>query len=102
MRARYKKRIPLKATVTFNNGERSAEGLVLDFTAPGCLIESPHKVAKGQYLGLQITLPGERSLFTVKLAAVRWTKGNHFGVEFIKMAKIDQHILDAFMAGQTH
>lgn len=101
MKPRYKKRVPLKASVTFCNGALSGEGQALDFTAPGCLIKSPQRVTKGQYLHVQILLPGLKSPFTVKLAAVRWVNGTRFGIEFIKMDKADQEILDAFMAEHT-
>ncbi len=98
MKARYKKRIPVITTsVVFSNSEISGEGRMLDFTAPGCLIESPQKVAKGHYLQLQVALPGQSCPFTVKLAAVRWAKGTRFGLEFIKMDKRDQETLHAFM-----
>jgi hypothetical protein len=93
MQQRYKKRVPLKASVTFCNGELRGEERVLDFTAPGCLIESTQKVVKGQYLQLQVLLPGQSSSFTVQLAAVRWTKGTRFGVEFIRMGKSEEQIM---------
>ena len=47
MQPRYKKRVPLKASVTFSNGELSGHGRVLDLTAPGCLVESAQSVLKG-------------------------------------------------------
>ena len=98
MKRRYRKRIPLKASVMFSNDQLSGHGRVLDITAPGCQIESVERFLKGQYVQLQLALPGLPSPFTVKLAAVRWTKGHRCGVEFIKMTRLDQVILDAFVA----
>jgi hypothetical protein len=100
MQPRYKKRVPLKASVTFSNGELSGHGRVLDLTVPGCLVESAQSVLKGQYFQLQISLPELASPLSVKLAAVRWSKDRRFGLEFIKMDRPDQQILDALMAGQ--
>lgn len=37
---------------------------------------------------------------SVKLAAVRWSKDRRFGLEFIKMDRPEQQILDALMAEQ--
>lgn len=98
MKPRYNKRVPLKAWVIFSNTDFFGQGRLLDFTAPGCQIESSQRVVRGQYLELRILLPGQTSLFTVKLAAVRWTEGTRFGVEFIRMDTLEQQILDAFMA----
>ena len=100
MQPRYKKRVPLKASVTFSNGELSGDGRVLDLTAPGCLVESAQSVLKGQYFQLQISLPELASPLSIKLAAVRWSKDRRFGLEFIKMDRPDPQILDALMAGQ--
>ena len=100
MQPRYKHRVPLTATVSFCNGELSGQGRVLDLTAPGCLVESPQEVVKGQYFQLQISLSELASPLSVKLAAVRWSKDRRFGLEFIKMDRPDQQILDALMAGQ--
>jgi PilZ domain len=97
MEPRYKKRIPLMASVSFCNGELSGQGCVLDLTAPGCLIESSQEVVKGQYFQLQISLPDQNAL-SVKLAAVRWSKGRRFGVEFIKMDEPEQQMLEALVA----
>jgi hypothetical protein len=100
MQPRYKHRVPLTATVSFCNGELSGHGRVLDLTAPGCLVESAQSVLKGQYFQVQISLPDLASPLSVKLAAVRWSKDRRFGLEFIKMGRPEQEILDALMAGQ--
>jgi len=98
MKPRYNKRVPLKGWAIFSNDDCFGQGRVLDFTSPGCRIESLQRVKRGQYLELRILLPGQTSLFTVKLAAVRWTEETRFGVEFIRMDKLEQQMLDAFMA----
>ena len=97
MQPRYKKRVPLKASVSFCNGELSGQGRMLDLTAPGCLVESSQKVLKGQYFQLQISLPDLKSPLSVELAAVRWSRGTRFGLEFIKTDGPEQQTLDAFM-----
>ena len=98
MKDRYRKRVPLNAWVIFSNDQHCGQGHVLDLTAPGCQIESTQEVGRGEYLQLRILLPGHTALFTVRLAAVRWTKGSRFGAEFIRMDKSEQQMLDAFMA----
>lgn len=82
---RYDKRIQINSSVIFTIDSRGGEGRALDITVPGCLIESPISVEKGDYLQLKLLIPGLQSPLSVELAAVRWTNGSQFGVEFIKM-----------------
>jgi hypothetical protein len=42
-------------------------------------------------------LPGIASPLIVTLAVIRWTEGNRFGAEFIKMHTSQQQILQRFM-----
>ena len=83
MKPRYHKRIHIKTPVIFAIGCRAGEGHALDLTVPGCLIESPVSVNEGDYLQLNVFIPGLTSPFSVPRAAVRWTNGSRFGVEFI-------------------
>jgi hypothetical protein len=83
MKPRCHKRIQIEATVTFTIGSRVGEGRALDISVPGCLIESPISVKEGDYLQLEVFLPRLTSPISVALAAVRWTNGSQFGVEFI-------------------
>ena len=102
MRGRYKKRVQYEALANFSNNDLTGQGRVIDLTVPGCQIECTQRVLRGQYLELQISLPGGTSAIAVKLAAVRWTKGNRFGVEFIRMGRSDQEVLETFMAEHAH
>jgi hypothetical protein len=55
-------------------------------------------IKKGDYLQLKMLLPGCTSPCSVGLAAVRWTKGSQFGVEFIKIYQKEQRQLHQVMA----
>lgn len=59
----------------------------------GLSIKHPAIMKKGDYLKLKMLLPGYTSPCSVALAAVRWTKGSQFGVEFIKMTAHTQRQL---------
>ena len=98
MKPRYRQRIPVKIPVLFTIGAHLGEGRVLDITVPGCLIDSPVTVHKGQSMRLKLLLPGLKRPLAVSLAVVRWTNGNQFGVEFIKMDESQRLLLDRFMA----
>jgi len=98
MKPRYNKRIHIQSPVIFTIGSGIGEGRALDITVPGCLIESPISVKRGDYLQLKLFLLGLKSPIAVALAAVRWTDGSQFGVEFIRMEEKEQRQLNHIMA----
>jgi hypothetical protein len=98
MKPRYRQRIAVKIPVMFTVGAHIGEGRVLNLTIPGCLIESPVTVQKGQSVQLKLHLPGLKRPLAVSLAVVRWTNGKQFGVEFIKMDESQRVLLNRFMA----
>ena len=98
LKARYQKRISIHSPVSFSIGSHVGEGVVLDLTIPGCLIRSPIGLKKGEYVQLRMLLPGMKIPFSVTMAAVRWNKGTHFGVEFIKMSETDSRVLTGFVS----
>jgi PilZ domain-containing protein len=97
MQPRYRPRIGVRCPVVVTTGTQVGEGRILDLTTPGCLIESPLAVQKAQPLHLEMFLPGIASPLIVTLAVIRWTEGNRFGAEFIKMHTSQQQILQRFM-----
>ena len=99
MKPRYRSRLRLRGQAVFTNGSQTGEGLVLDLTSPGCLIESAGiAVCKGQSLQLNIMLKGHKRPLTVALGVVRWNKGDRFGVEFIKMDESNRLALNRYLA----
>ena len=98
MKPRYQERVPMYSPVLFTIGSHVGEGVVLNLSLPGCLIQSPIGLKQGEYLQLKMFMPGMKFLFSVGLGAVRWDKGSHFGVEFIKMSKTDSEILSQFIS----
>src|SRR5262245_34232740 len=100
VRARYNERLSVHFPVIFTVGSRLGEGVVLNLTIPGCLIQSPIALKKGQYLQLKMYLPRINSHCSVVLGAVRWNKGDHFGVEFIRMSETDSRMLNEFISQQ--
>ncbi|HKY72578.1 MAG TPA: PilZ domain-containing protein [Nitrospira sp.] len=94
---RYNERLSMRCPVVFAGEAYIGEGHVLNLTAPGCLVESPSPATGGDYVQLKMVLPGLTAPFYVELAAVRWTHGNQFGIEFIQMSKSDQVNLNLFL-----
>jgi len=97
MNARYRERVRITSPVIIIAGSLVGKGRILDLTVPGCLIKSTVAVKKGEYVKLKLLLPDLQLPISVELAAVRWTKGMHFGVEFIKMNQKERRDLNRFI-----
>jgi hypothetical protein len=94
---RYNERLPMRCPVIVAGQSYIGEGHVLNLTAPGCLVESPCPPKRGDYVQLNMVLPGLKAPVYVELAAVRWDHGDQFGVEFIQMSEADQASLNRFL-----
>jgi hypothetical protein len=77
----------------FSGDDISGSGIVMDLSTGGCRVRSKVTTAAGDFIGLLISLPGHPAPLKVSLAAVRWSIGNEFGMEFIRMDPEDQGLL---------
>ncbi|GKS58784.1 hypothetical protein YTPLAS18_23110 [Nitrospira sp.] len=59
------------------------EGSVVDVSIRGCRIETTVQVHTGTVLELRLYLSKDEPPLDVAQAVVRWTRGRHFGVEFV-------------------
>jgi hypothetical protein len=64
------------------------EGILINVSVPGCLIETEMPLIAGQFVHLRCSL-GSHEL-RISLAAVRWINGKQAGIEFIRMSAQDQ------------
>ena len=83
---RTARRIPVTFRASFSlRPEGAGEGTIVDLTPRGCCVESPIPVPVTTHLELRLELSlGERPIL-VDLAAVRWVRGSHMGVEFLSL-----------------
>jgi len=97
MENRYSQRVPMDCSVMFAGENFVGEGRVVDLSLPGCLIESPKRLAAGEYLQLRLFLPDRQAPLHVALAAVRWVEGSRLGIEFIRTSEDEQRRLEQFV-----
>jgi hypothetical protein len=83
--ARSHERFKFHCNIIFDTGKQVNEGRILNLSEGGCLVESSVSVKAGDTLLLRIALPGPEPPLRVPRAAVRWTKGIQFGVEFMEL-----------------
>jgi len=84
---RTSRRIPITiraplASVFFSNGE----GRIIDLAIGGCRIETLMHVSLHTYLELRLHVSRTDIPIVVDLAAVRWVRDGHLGVEFLSMS----------------
>jgi hypothetical protein len=66
-------------------GDKEGEGLVINLSPKGCMVESEAPVKVAEAMSVIILLPDQKPPTSVDLAMVRWVKGDAFGLEFISM-----------------
>lgn len=98
--ARSAERIKFHCNIILDTGKQVNEGRVLNLSVGGCLVESAVSVTVGDTLQLRLSLPGPELPLRVPRAAVRWTKGGQFGVEFIELEETDRVRLKRILTPQ--
>jgi hypothetical protein len=79
---RKSRRVDLRCELGFSSDEIEGEAHVTNISTGGCRAESDINVAEGLQFLVLLHLPGENPL-KIERAAVRWVKGNAFGLSFI-------------------
>jgi PilZ domain-containing protein len=101
--SRSTRRIPVtgEASVRLLLMEDSDDGTLLDLSRQGARLRINRVFEPGQKLALVLNLPWDESPVEVRLAAVKWMKDNHVGVEFLKVGDDDRVSLDVFLASRS-
>lgn len=70
---------------SFSGDGITGQCVILDLSSAGCRARSTITVGKGEFLGVLIDVPRYETPLQVTLAVVRWSHGQEFGLEFIRM-----------------
>jgi hypothetical protein len=92
-------RVTVTAQVTLLSilTRKLAEGTLVDISRKGVRLISEQSFQRDQKLALTLTLTWDKPPIDVLLAAVKWVRGNHIGVEFIDLEADNQTSLNAFL-----
>ena len=90
MNRRKSPRYPANYLNEYFEEHYAGETRVLDLSREGARLYGNVPIGKGTYLKMVIALQDRNNLLRIDLATTRWSKGNEFGVEFIRMDP-DQH-----------
>ena len=77
------------------------EGTMFDLSARGCAVTSMSSVQPGSVVRILIRATDPGSPITIESAAVRWTEGGEFGVEFLGLSEIDERRLHRLLQVAT-
>ncbi len=78
--------------------KESVAGTVSNLSVGGCKVDSKASAYIGMYLALQICPPGQEATLKVDQAAVRWAKGQEFGLEFLIIGSEEEERLRRFLS----
>ena len=102
-------RFRVQFPMSFSGDDIEGEGTVIDLSKRGwkaTVVISSQSVRPGTYLKLRLYLPDQAAPIDVDWAAVRWAKGQEFGLEFLMMGSEAEERLrrfvTAFETGPSH
>jgi c-di-GMP-binding flagellar brake protein YcgR len=92
-------RTPVDMLVSFSDTDTTdmREGTMFDLSARGCAVTSMSSVQPGSAVKILIRETDLGAPITIESAAVRWSGGGEFGVEFLGLSEIDQRRLDRLL-----
>ncbi len=106
MELRQSPRFPVQYPIAYSGNNIAGAGTVTNLSAGGCKVESYADVHSGMDLEVRIFMLGPDSPMVVDQAAVRWSAGKAFGLEFLTMRPDAQARLRLFISalepGTTH
>jgi hypothetical protein len=91
-------RVKFSVTLSFSRGRDAGEGTLANLSAGGACVVSNKRVSQGDFVSLQIYVPGHEFPIVVQSAAVRWVRGVEFGVEFLKLTDEQRRRLNDLLA----
>lgn len=102
MESRRAPRIEIQGAVAFSSDDSSSQGSLLNLSTGGCAFECETLFQKGDYLGLRMYLPDQDRPVEVDLAAIRWSSGREYGLEFIRVREDVQTRLRDLLTVRKH
>ena len=97
-KVRRSRRVDLRCQLGFSSDEIEGEAHVTNISTGGCRAESDINVAEGLQFVVLLHLPGQSPL-KIERAAVRWVKGNAFGLSFMLFLPSERAKLQHYLEG---
>lgn len=102
MESRRAPRIAIQGAVAFSADDNTNQGSLLNLSTGGCAFECETLFQKGDYLGLRMYLQDQDLPVEVDLAAIRWSSGREYGLEFIRVREDVQRRIRELLTASRH
>ncbi len=103
MELRRFQRLLLQCPIAFLTNGRKEEGKIVNLSMSGCDVSSNKSLQKGQELSVLLHIPDGKPPLEIKVALVRWSGGQQFGLKFLTMEPDQQARLRRFVSTlETH
>ncbi len=83
--ARTYHRFPLFYPVIYGGAPFVGEGVLTNLSLMGCSILCDREVLCGSEVRVSVLLPEQTQALSIELGTVKWVRGHHFGVEFLRL-----------------
>ncbi len=100
MHVRRSYRFPMQGVIDFAADDQKSRGALINLSTGGCAVESETVLQKGDYLELLVQLQNSELSLRVDLAAVRWSTGREYGLEFIRVRDETQKLLRSLLQAE--
>ena len=97
MVSRKSNRFAVQLPLSFSTTDYEGEGTILNISREGCMVTAERVPEPTSYVRLDMRLREDRNPIHVELAAVRWSVGSKFGIEFIKVSPEHRLGLTSFL-----
>ncbi len=99
MELRQSPRFPIHCPIAYAGGNLAGVGIVSNLSTGGCKVGSSTLVDTGANIELRIYITGApQTPMKVDQAAVRWAKGQEFGLEFLTIGSEEEERLRRFLS----
>jgi hypothetical protein len=90
-------RYPVHVPIVFT-GDHDGEGIVTNLSLGGCRVEKADVAAVNKaFLTIRLGLPFHDVPLKIDAAVVRWSAGQDFGLEFVRIAAPEQERLTQYI-----
>lgn len=87
----------IECLLTGVSQQLQADGRILEPADDHCAVISPDRLESGDYVKIRLWLPNETEAMTIRLAEIRWIKGNWLAIEAIQMSDQERMKLSQFV-----
>ena len=101
MKPRKHPRYAVQCPVHFT-GDHEGEGLTMNLSVGGCLLETALPLDVNAHLTLALQLPRHSDAIKINVAVVRWASPPHFGLDFVLVSDKSQGPLRDYLRTYQH